>query len=96
VRAVPRWAAFAASKAGLRELADSLRQEEAAQGVRVTTVNPGGTATERLRTVRAQFGRPYDPAKCVQPDSLAALLVSVLEHPADSYLTELSVMPAPG
>ena len=40
MRAVPRWAAFVGSKAALRELADSLRLEEAEYGVRVTTVYP--------------------------------------------------------
>jgi NADP-dependent 3-hydroxy acid dehydrogenase YdfG len=93
--AVPRWSAYAGSKVALRELADSLRQEEAPHRLRVTTVYPGGTATERLRTLREQFGRPFDPAACIQPDTLASLLVSVLEAPADAYLTELSVMPTP-
>lgn len=66
MRAVPRWAAFVGSKAALRGLADSLRFEEAEHGVRVTTVYPAGTATERLRRTRAAFGQPYDPARCIQ------------------------------
>jgi NAD(P)-dependent dehydrogenase (short-subunit alcohol dehydrogenase family) len=44
LQAVPRWSAYAASKAALRELADSLRKEEARHGLRVTTIYPGGTA----------------------------------------------------
>jgi NADP-dependent 3-hydroxy acid dehydrogenase YdfG len=95
LHAVPRWSAYVASKAALRELADSLRREEAPHGVRVTTVYPGGTATERLRTVREQFGQPYRPADCIQPETLASMLVAVLENPADAYLTELSVAPVP-
>jgi short chain dehydrogenase len=63
MRAVPRWSAFVGSKAALRELADSLREEEEHSGVQVTTVYPAGTATERLRRVRAAFGRDYDPAR---------------------------------
>lgn len=55
--AVPRWSAFVGSKAALRELADSLREEEEPSGVRVTTVCPAATATERLRKIRAAFGR---------------------------------------
>ncbi|MFI6922301.1 SDR family NAD(P)-dependent oxidoreductase [Nonomuraea spiralis] len=43
---VARWSAFVASKAALRELADSLREEEAVHGVRVTTVYPAATATD--------------------------------------------------
>ena len=95
MRAVPRWAAFVGSKAALRELADSLRFEEAQNGVRVTTVFPAGTATERLRRVRAAFDRPYEPARCIQPESLATMIAWVLAAPPDCYVTELSVFPRP-
>ena len=95
MRAVPRWAAFVGSKAALRELADSLRFEEAGHGVRVTTVYPAATATERLRSIRAAFGRPYEPARCIQPESLAKMIAWVLTAPPDSYVTELSVFPSP-
>lgn len=40
----PRWSAYVGSKAALRELADSLREEEAPHGVRVTSIFPSGTA----------------------------------------------------
>ncbi|MEU6718760.1 SDR family NAD(P)-dependent oxidoreductase [Nonomuraea sp. NPDC046802] len=92
---VARWSAFVASKAALRELAESLREEEAASGVRVTTVYPGATATDLLGEVRSDFGRPYDPALCIQPRSLAAMIVWVLSAPADAYPCELSVLPSP-
>src|SRR5690606_35321611 len=39
------WGAYAASKHGLRGLADSLRAEEARHGVRVASVFPSRTAT---------------------------------------------------
>lgn len=93
MRAVGRWAAFVGSKAALRELADSLRIEEAAHGVRVTTVYPAATATEGLRRIRAAFGRAYEPARCIQPGSLAEMIAWVLAAPADSYVTEFSVLP---
>jgi NADP-dependent 3-hydroxy acid dehydrogenase YdfG len=92
---VPRWAAFVGSKAGLRELADSLREEEAAHGVRVTTVYPAATATGLLREVRRSFGRPYDPAACIRPETLAAMIAWVLAAPPDSYAAELAVVPSP-
>ena len=94
--AVPNWSAYVASKAALRELADSLRLEEAAHGVRVTSIYPGGVATELLRKVRAGLGRPYDPALCVSPASLAAVLASVLDAPADVDITEIALQPPPG
>jgi NADP-dependent 3-hydroxy acid dehydrogenase YdfG len=95
LHAVPRWSAYAASKAALRELADSLREEEARHGLRVTTIYPGGTATERLQKIRAQFGRSYDAADCIQPATLASVVLTVLEMRDDAYLPELSVLPTP-
>ncbi|GAA2772137.1 SDR family oxidoreductase [Nonomuraea dietziae] len=95
MRAVPRWSAFVGSKAALRELADSLRQEEAANGVRVTTVYPAGTATERLRKTRAGLGRPHEPEACIQPETLASMITWVLAAPPDSYACELAVLPTP-
>jgi NADP-dependent 3-hydroxy acid dehydrogenase YdfG len=96
VRAVPGWSAFAASKAALQELADSLRAEETGNGLRVTTIYPGATATEHLRQVRVAFGRDYEPQRCIQPDTLAAMVVWVLAAPPDAYVSELSVLAAPG
>jgi NADP-dependent 3-hydroxy acid dehydrogenase YdfG len=95
MRAVPQRAAFVASKAALRELADSLRLEEAGNGVRVTTIYPAATATPRLRRIRAAYGRPYEPARYIQPESLAAMITWVLAAPPDSYVIELSVFPRP-
>jgi NADP-dependent 3-hydroxy acid dehydrogenase YdfG len=95
VQAVPRWSAFAASKAALRELADSLRLEEAGNGVRVTTIYPGGTATEHLREVRAASGRGYDPQRLIRPETLAAMVAWVLAAPPNAYVSELSVLATP-
>lgn len=95
VRAVPRWAAFAASKAALTELADALRLEELSAGVRVTTLYPGGTATEHLRQVRAGFGGSYEPDRLIRPESVAAMVAWVLAAPPDAYVSELSVAARP-
>lgn len=92
---VPGWSAYVGSKAALRELADSLREEEAASGVRVTSVFPGGVATDLLRTVRRSFGGQYDPAACISPDSLARIILSALQSPDDAMITDLAVAPAP-
>lgn len=94
--AVPNWSAYVASKAALKEFADSLRAEEDRHGLRVTSIYPSGVDTELLREIRAKFGRPYDPAACVRPETLASLVITALECPADAHLTELSVRPAPG
>ncbi|NUT38831.1 MAG: SDR family NAD(P)-dependent oxidoreductase [Thermoactinospora sp.] len=92
---VPRWSAFVASKAALRELADSLREEEAPNGVRVTTIYPAATATDLLGDVRRAFNRPYDPESCIQPKSLATMIVWALSAPPDAYPCDLSILPSP-
>ena len=58
----PQWGAYAASKFGLRAIADALRAEEAPAGVRVTSVFLGRTATPMQQKVHEQEGRDYDPA----------------------------------
>lgn len=55
------WSAYAASKHGLKALADSLREEEKENGIRVTSVFPGRTATPMQAKVRSQEGSPTTP-----------------------------------
>ncbi|MCZ9345964.1 SDR family oxidoreductase, partial [Streptomyces sp. TRM76130] len=69
-----QWAAYAASKHGLKALADSLRHEEHAGGVRVTSVYPGRTASPMQARVHQQEGREYDPARWIDPESVATTI----------------------
>jgi NAD(P)-dependent dehydrogenase (short-subunit alcohol dehydrogenase family) len=94
LRAVPRWSAYTASKAALRELADSLREEERPHGLRVTTIYPGGVRTELLRKVREGLGVPYDPAVTVRPETLAELVLTVLRFPDDAEIMDVSLRAA--
>ncbi|MEU5876111.1 SDR family oxidoreductase [Spirillospora sp. NPDC047279] len=91
LQANPNWSAYAASKFGLRALADSLRAEESS--LRVTTVYPGRTATDMQQKVRAQEGRPYDPADFVAPTTVARMLVAALEAPRDAVVSEITIRP---
>jgi len=91
VRAVPGWSAYCASKAALRELADCLRREESPHGVKVASIYPSGTATNLLRTVRGRFGRPYDPARCLQPEVVARRIVDLLEVVDHTLLAEVTI-----
>jgi NADP-dependent 3-hydroxy acid dehydrogenase YdfG len=95
LRAVANWSAYTASKAALRELADSLREEERTHGLRVTSIYPGGVRTELLRKVREQLGVPYDPAVTVSPQTLASLVVAVLTFPDDAEIMDVSLRAAP-
>ncbi|CAM3474187.1 SDR family oxidoreductase [Nocardioides dubius] len=89
----PSWAAYAASKFGLRAVADALRAEERANGVAVTTVYPSRTATPMQEQVHAQEGRPYDASEWSDADTVAATIVHVLDVPADSSINEVTVRP---
>ncbi|MGA6127120.1 MULTISPECIES: SDR family oxidoreductase [unclassified Microbacterium] len=91
----PQWAAYAASKHGLKALADALRGEEAAHGVRVTTVYPGRTATPMQAQVHAQEGKDYDADAWIQPASVVTAVLTALDLPRDAAITDLSVRPGP-
>ena len=87
------WSAYAASKFGLRALADSLRAEEAETGVRVTTVFPSRTATPMQEKVHEQEGRTYDASRWIQPGTVSEAIVHVLDLPPDATVPEFTVRP---
>jgi short-subunit dehydrogenase len=88
------WSAYAASKHGLKALADALRHEERSNGVRVTTVYPGRTATPMQEKVHRQEGKTYDPARWADPESIATVILTALDLPRDAEVTDLTVRPA--
>ena len=89
----PTWAAYAASKHGLKALADSLRAEEAEHGVRVTSVYPGRTATAMQERVHAQEGKDYDPGQWIRPETVADAILGVLDLGDDATVPDLSIKP---
>lgn len=92
----PTWSAYAASKFGLRALADALRAEEAPHGVRVTSIFPGRTASPMQQKVHDQEGRPYDAAEWTSPDTVAELILHVLDLPDDATVPDVTLRPGPG
>ena len=91
LRANPTWAAYAASKFGLRGLADALRAEEAGHGVRVSSVFPSRTATPMQQKVHEQEGKDYDPSEWITPDTVADAILHVLDLPPEATIPELVV-----
>jgi short-subunit dehydrogenase len=87
------WSAYAASKFGLRALADSLRSEEMENGVRVTTVFPSRTATPMQEKVHEQEGKTYDSSRWISPSTVAATILHVLDLPHDATIPEVTVRP---
>lgn len=88
------WSQYAASKHGLKALADSLRDEVKGRGVRVVSIYPGRTASPMQQQVREMEGQRYDAAEFIQPDDVAQLLVSALTLPRSAEVTDLTVRPA--
>jgi short-subunit dehydrogenase len=87
------WSAYAASKFGLRALADALRAEEVEHGVRVSTVFPSRTATPMQEKVHEQEGRTYDSSRWISPDTVVDTILHVLDLPADATIPEVTVRP---
>jgi short-subunit dehydrogenase len=93
LQAGAQWAAYAASKFGLRALADSLRAEEMGNGVRVTTIFPSRTSTPMQEKVHEQEGKTYDSSLWISPQTVAATLLHVIDVPRDATIPEVTVRP---
>lgn len=93
LRANAGWSAYAASKHGLKALADALRIEEAEHGVRVTSIYPGRTATPMQERVHQQEGNAYDPERFIAPESVVTTILTAIDLPDDADITDLTVRP---
>ncbi|MFT4282206.1 SDR family oxidoreductase [Microbacterium sp.] len=91
----PQWTAYAASKHGLKALADGLRGEEAPHGVRVSSIYPGRTATPMQEEVHRQEGAAYDPSRFIDVESVVAAVLVALDAAPDAALTDITVRPGP-
>lgn len=89
------WASYAASKFGLRALADALRADEGKNGVRVSTVYPGRVATPMQERVHEQEGAAYDPSEWIAAGTVADAVLTCVDLPTDATLPELVLRPAP-
>jgi short-subunit dehydrogenase len=93
LRANPEWAAYNASKFGLRGFADALRAEEAEHGVRVTSVYPGRTATRMQEEVHAQEGKEYDASAWIQPQTVVDAVLGALDLGEDATIPDVVIRP---
>lgn len=84
---------FSATQHALKAIADALRQEINAEGVRVLSVHPGRTATPRQAEIHATEGKPYRPERLMQPEDVAALVLSALRLPRTAEVTDISMRP---
>ena len=92
-RGVPLHAVYSASKHALRGYADTLRMEEAGNGVRVSMIYPGQIDTGMLRTIDAEMGVPYTADKCIRPETVARVIRFVADASDDVHITNMDLRP---
>ena len=81
------------SKHALKAMADSLRAEVNADGVRVLSVYPGRTASEMQAKVHSSEGKPYRPELLLQPADIAAVVVHALGLLRTAEVTDINIRP---
>lgn len=79
--------AYAASKFGLAGLSESVLYEARSANVRVTTVYPSTVATDMVK----KTGTLKHPERAIQPEDLAAALVSIVEMDERAMTKEIEV-----
>ena len=84
---------YAATKHAMKAVADSLRDEVNANGVRVMSLFLGRTASERQRGIFAAEGRPYPPERLIQSADVAGLVLFLLRLPRTSEVTDIVLRP---
>jgi NADP-dependent 3-hydroxy acid dehydrogenase YdfG len=91
IKANPKWGPYAASKFALRAYADVLRAEEEPNGLRVTSVHPGRTATDMQKGVRSFEHGEYVPEKYMRPESVANVIKAAVDTPRDAHVHEIVI-----
>jgi NADP-dependent 3-hydroxy acid dehydrogenase YdfG len=84
---------YAATKHALKAVADSLRAEVNADGVRVLSVFSGRTATPTQEDLHAQERKPYRAAQLLQPADIAQVVINALCLPRTAEVTDLHIRP---
>jgi NADP-dependent 3-hydroxy acid dehydrogenase YdfG len=84
---------FAATQHGLKAIADSLREEVNADGIRVLTIFPGRTATPRMQELYQAEGRPYQPELLLQAEDVAQVVLDSLLLPRTAEITNMQIRP---
>jgi len=84
---------FSATQHALRAVADSLRDEVNADGIRVLSVFPGRTATPRMEDLFKKEGRAYRPELLMQPEDLASMVVHAISLPRTAEVTDINMRP---
>jgi NADP-dependent 3-hydroxy acid dehydrogenase YdfG len=85
---------YAATKHALKAIADSLREEVNADGLRVLSVFLGRTATSMQAAVHEIEQRQYRPELLLQPEDVAEVVINTLSLPRTNEVTEIRIRPS--
>jgi NADP-dependent 3-hydroxy acid dehydrogenase YdfG len=84
---------YAATKHGLKAIADGLRDEVNPDGVRVISVYAGRTSTPMQMSVHEHEDRQYRPELLLRPEDVVDVVLAALSVPASGEVTDVSVRP---
>jgi NADP-dependent 3-hydroxy acid dehydrogenase YdfG len=84
---------YSATKFALRAIAESLRAEVNAEGVRILNVFPGRTASPMQMRIHKMEGKEYYAERLIQPEDVAALVSMALELPRSVEVTDVHLRP---
>ncbi len=96
VGAKPLSAQYDATKHALRAIADSLRSEVNADGIRVLSVFLGRTASDMQARIHEWEGKPYRPDLLLQPADVASVVLNALKLPRTAEVTDIHIRPMAG
>lgn len=88
----PGGAVYSASKFALRTFADTLREEERENGVRVTSVHPGIVDTQMGRGA-IEKNPDGKPERMIAPETIAAAVRAAVEAPPEAQHEMISIRP---
>ena len=88
---------YAASKAAVNAISETLRRELQGTGIRVAVISPGKVETELRDHISAEQlelrARKRSPVPGISADAVAALIVGTLALPAEINQYEITVLP---
>lgn len=84
---------YAATKYALKAIADTLRDEVNASGIRVLSVFLGRTAGPMQVAIHGLESKIYDPERLLQPRDIATAVMNALSLPRTAEATDIHIRP---
>jgi len=93
ISAKPLCSQYDSTKHALKAIADSLRGEVNAAGVRVLSVYLGRTASDMQARIHKQESKPYRPELLLQPKDVASVILNALTVSRTAEVTDIHIRP---